>query len=212
MLFADAPNETSQLEGTPLFVCRANVGEALQATLWPPPDAPPAFWLRWRQNAAQEKRQHGKCDYSLPNVRKSHLFCGLLDSGFLRWQIQGGTMQMRMMVSSLCCHPATCEDVRFDFEKLKLVYAPGRKASWAKASWHTDKHTRVFKAMLSQGFFFWLYSENNVSSLKIKPEMSREWPDRGHCEAAWRKMSIKAKDFPNQDEWVILSSGMTNEG
>lgn len=66
--------------------------------------------------------------------------------------------------------------------------------------------------MLSQGFFFWLYSENNVSSLKIKPEMSQEWPDRGRCEAAWRKMSIKGKDFPNQDEWVISSSGMTNEG
>ncbi|CAG09134.1 unnamed protein product [Tetraodon nigroviridis] len=57
-------------------------------------------------DAAQEKRQHGKCDYSLPNVRKSYLFCGLLDCTFLRWQIQGGTMQMRLTASSLCCHPA----------------------------------------------------------------------------------------------------------
>lgn len=42
--------------------------------------------------------------------------------------------------------------------------------------------------------------------------MNWEQPDRGHGVAGWRKMSIKGKDFPNQDEWVISSSGMTNEG
>lgn len=42
--------------------------------------------------------------------------------------------------------------------------------------------------------------------------MKRVRPDSGHGVARWRKTSIKGKDFPNQDEWAILSSGMTNEG
>lgn len=43
---------------------------------------------------------------------------------------------------------------------------------------HADKHTHIFKAVLSQGFFFWLSGENNVASLKINAEVNGERPDR----------------------------------
>lgn len=76
------------------------------------------------------------------------------------------------------------------------------------------------ETMTSQGFFF-LFSRSakihHALNIAVKKKIKSKklvsgWADCGHSAGLWRKVSIKGKDFPNQDEWVISSSGMTNEG
>lgn len=100
MLFADAPNETSQRKRSSLY---AELKEGRPA---PGCTVTPLMQLQFRQDVAYRERDNmGNVITRLPNVRESHLFCRPFDCSFLRWQIQGNTMQMWMRASSHCYHP-----------------------------------------------------------------------------------------------------------
>lgn len=125
-------------------------------------------------DAAQEKRQHGKCDYSLPNVRKSYLFCGLLDCTFLRWYNADAVDGEQPLL------PPSTRTCALTLKSSNLCVCQAEKLAELKPP---DKHSRIFKALLSQAFFFWLDSKNSVASFKIKAGLERERSDRGHGEA-----------------------------